>query len=79
MTKLIDYYAGDLPRGDAYPVRYDRLNMLTPHPSLVWVLCWAMEAAFAVALYRPTSRRVAVPAFWIAYLIVLHVSIRGGW
>lgn len=70
MGTLLTLYAYDNLRGDGFAVRFARLNMMSTHMTLVWVLCWAMEASFALAYYQ----RVKLPfivAFVVAYATLL--------
>lgn len=75
-ARLFTLYAYDSLRGDGYPVRLDRLGMLSLQTAqsvpLVWALCWTMEIAFYVAYYRPNQRAVACATFWLSYLVIVH-------
>lgn len=65
-------YAYDGLRGDGFAVRFARLNMLNSDLSLVWVLCWLMEAAFYVGYYHHgPSKILGIVTFCGAYIGVL--------
>jgi hypothetical protein len=77
VTNAVAYALGDSIRADGYQVRYARLGMLTPTAQMQWVLCWVMECCFAAAYFYPKYRRTSILVFWLAYLAIIHLSLRG--
>jgi hypothetical protein len=75
ITKLYDLYAYDNLRGDGFAVRLARLDMVSSNFSLVWALCWAMEALFAMYFVsEDKNAKVAyLAAFYFAWLNILQV------
>ncbi len=68
-SALTDYFLYDHLRADGFMVRWTRLDMVSTAISPMFLLCWLMEALFAVAYFTKHTKTASV-GFWVAYLAI---------